>query len=683
MSEMKGFSSTVEELNGSDQDKVAFFERLHEAAADQKKFIEWDWYLYENIYRGNHYMVYDKLSGIVEIAPSQPRSVRLTVNKVYSILRAIRNFATSSRPKWEVIANDTAEEIINSSKRAADMLDYYYDYLNMPTLIKGATLHAAKFGVGIFQYGWDDEAEGIDGQEGEAYVIIRDPFDVYFDPSGMLTGDVQNCRYLDVVVSKPKDDLLNNKHYKSFNISEITSDDKYAASEQKNKILTDKYSGQNSSSTEENESLLLHETWYKKRVKNKETGKMETQICVISWVKGHLLREEVTEFTEYPFIIFSSDNNPLEFYGEGYVKNLVPIIKTINRLESQLVEYNNIVNVGRYVTDNDSGYNMISDVTGEIIEKNPGSEFRELRPGGLAPDIHNQINRLLDYMDDISGVTDAFKGTTPSGVTAGVAIEALQAKSANNLEDLKSNLEEALAKLGRGLLVLVASKVVAPRKIRSVNNDYNSDEDYDQFEIQGAVGFDPKEELKKNRAIIGPNNKVRVTIGSGIAYTMEGRWNRIKELHSMFPLPIDAILEAVEWPDLRNVVQRAKEAQVDQAMLSNLEKNGMPGMGMPPGGAPGMEQGMPPQGAEQMPPQEQPQDDWVQLAIDEGQAILAGELIEPTPDAPPEHTEQHIMDSQTPEFQGNAEALKVLLAHVKGEEEQNGITEDQPAPEAQ
>jgi hypothetical protein len=180
-------------------------------------------------------------------------------------------------------------------------------------------------------------------------------------------------------------------------------------------------------------------------------------VWIASWIEGHLLRNEKAEFDKYPLIPVASDDNPNEIYGEGYVKNLISIAKIRNRLESQIVEYNNIINRGRLIAEKGAGCTRISNETGEIIEHKPGTTVTEFHPGGLAPDINQQIGRMNDYEQEISGVQDAFSGKVPEGVKSGVALESLKAQTANNLQDLKDNLEVGLAQLGDAILELIAN----------------------------------------------------------------------------------------------------------------------------------------------------------------------------------------------------------------------------------
>ena len=656
MTEMKGFSKSDEIFEGDDKDLLSVFTNWHDGAKTNRMVYDWNWYLFDNYYKGNHYIQFNKKLFQIVTPPIPRGQVRLVVNKIFSNLRAIRNFATSYRPKWEVIAKSNDEEVKLMAKMEGEILDYLYDYLKIKKKTKGAVLHAEKYGIGFFQYGFDEEAEGIDGQKGEVDVWIRDPFDVFLDPAGMDTGDIQNCRFIDIVVSKPLSDIASNPHYKKIDISKITGDDAKAASQFKDTLIKNYYHQDYGGTDKDLKTVLLHETWYKKQDKEGNT-----EVWIASWIEGHLLRNEIaSDFKRYPLVAFSSDENPNEIYGEGFIKNLIPIAKGRNRLESQVLEYNNLVNRGRYITEKDSGFNKITNESSEVIEINPGNTLRELRPGGLAPDIQVQIARLNSYDQEISGVTDAFMGNVPQGVTAGVAMESLRAQSANNLQELKDNLEEALAELGKGILDLIAEKYLVSRQMQEVKTKEN-------FPVIGEIGAEGKEPTE-GMVVVKKNNQVKVEIGSGIAYTLQGKREQLKEMLSMQVIDPQTYLELYEFGNVEEVMERVKQNKMDEAMLANIEKQGIPGQ------AP---QGTPPQapGAPQEGQQPTGGDDWLKLADDENAAMLQGEELPPTPGAPKEHTAVHVAGSQSEDFQNNEQALQILFAHLKGEEEAQGMTQ--------
>ncbi len=688
----KGFDSTDEIFKTSQDDKefLGTLSKWHDGAKKNRQRFDWDWYINQNFYKGNHYIQFNKRTFQLVTPPKPAGQVRLVVNKIYPILRAIRNFATSYRPRWFVTADTTAQSGIDDGDKAQDTLDYYYDHLDMFVQVNAITNLASKFGIGYWQYWWDEEAEGPDNQTGDVVVMTRDPFDVYLDPSGIETGDIQNCRFIDIVVSRPVQDIINNPEYDlatKLEEDDITADSKRAASDFKDLLIKHDYL----ESFDEAGNLktkLVHETLYKKRVKQ-DDGTFETEVWVATWIDSHLLRKKQTEFTKYNLIAVPSDNNPIEIYGEGYVKNLIPPQRILNRLESQVVEYNNLVNRGRILADKDAGINKVTNTTGEVIEHNAGASIQFWNPTGLAPDIHQQISRVSTYMEEISGVRQTFLGGNAIGLRSGVALEAMKAQTANNLQDLKDNIEFGLGELGEAILELLANKVIVARTLQKrdrVGKRVN-------FKIKGSAGVKKGAKTVQDVGIIGNKNEVKVTIGSGLAYTKEGLSDRLDKLLEMKAIAPATYLRALEFGDIDGAIQESTQSQFNDAMMQHVASNGVPGVppGMPgapvppaggmPMGAPAgspppamAPQGPPPGAAPAGSPQpgQQPQDNWTKLAMDEDHAMLLGKVVAPTEGAPREHTAIHIAWSQSPEVQDNDHLMKALFEHIKGEEAMQG-----------
>jgi len=637
--------------NKNDDDLVATFKKWHEAAKKARQSYDWQWYLYDHYYRGNHYIRYNRKTQELITPPRPKNQVRLVVNKIYSTLRAIRNFMTSYRPKWDVTAESTTEDVINNAQKSSEALDFYYYFLKMDKLSKDVAMYTLKYGIGYFQYGWNEEAKGLDNQEGEVEVWVRDPFDVFLDPAGFMTGDIQNCRFIDIATSVPIQDITNNKHYDVKN-EDVQADTDKAASSFKN-ILLSKQMQIVDGDSDELGTKIVHETWYKKLVKN------EVQVWVASWYEGKLLRNEETEFTKYNLVPVASDNNPNEVYGESYIKNIIPINKVLNRLESQIVEYNNMVNRGRFISDKDAGVSKITNETGEILEKQSGSEFREVNHASLSPDIHRQIERLNSYLQEIPGTQDAFLGKVPEGVKAGVALESLKVQTANNLQDIKDNLESALAELGQGILELISMHYLVSRMIQSKAQGGDSN----NFKIKGQAGVTAGQKIQENEYIIGKQNQVRVIIGSGLAFTREGKITRLDKLLEQGIIDPQTYLEHLEFGNIKDIMQRRDQEQFNQAMMEGVKQGRyQPGQGVVP---PEQPQG----NADQTP---QGQDDWFKLAEDENMAMMNGEDIPGTEGAPKKHTIIHIQYSQSEEAQQDDDLLTRLLQHIKEEETMQG-----------
>jgi len=82
---MRGIKSTDESLQGTDEEFLSKLGKWYEAAKKNRQIKDWEWYTYDNYYRGNHYIQFNKRTNQI-IIPSRPQGqIRLTINKIYSI----------------------------------------------------------------------------------------------------------------------------------------------------------------------------------------------------------------------------------------------------------------------------------------------------------------------------------------------------------------------------------------------------------------------------------------------------------------------------------------------------------------------------------------------------------------------------------------------------------------------
>jgi len=365
-----------------------------------------------------------------------------------------------------------------------------YDKLRMKQLVKRAVLFGLLYGQGIFQYGYS--AEEDDG-EGLPWVQVLDPFDTYIDP---YASSIADARYVVKVISRPKEIVEQNPVYDQEAVKELSTTSKTSESMYKELINTN-----TNDTTATGDNMLLHETW----CVTKEG------IRVITTCDGKILRNELTDFKKIPFEIYNPDINTGEIYGEGWVKNLVPLNKALNYLERAVLEYNILFSKGKYITDSNSGIKIINNKNGQILRHKPGHNIQQMDMKPMSSTPFDQINNLKDYMQNIGAAHEAFMGKAPQGVTAGVAFDTLVANAYTNIVDLIDNLADCLSRLGEDILNISYDHQLITKPFRTETGDVYS-------VISGQV-----EEVPEDVVAIPRNPEVKVKITGGISHTKEGK----------------------------------------------------------------------------------------------------------------------------------------------------------------
>jgi len=562
----------------------------------------WEWFVIDQFLRGNHNVRGNPNDNTV-VVTQRSDTINYPINKIFSTFRAVRAFVTRHKPTIEVEPTESTEGARTYARRAQKLLDRDNQLNNFRRINKEWVYYGVKYGIGWRQIGYDPKKK----------VAIRwtvDPFDLLI---GSKTGKAEDAPYLIKTFVRTVGYM---KHRFPKAESLIIPDNEIAADEYKRLSLQILYPATYSSAlTGDEETMIGKECWYRIFKQNKNGG----FINKCTFTDTGILDFEETPYTEYPFIAYESETTPNELFPEGHMKHVISPQRMLNLLETQLLEYNHIVNRGRFIKDKNAGFKVIYAKEGQIIEKNPGKQVTSLSPPPINPALIQQIGHANDYIEDIGGQHDASMGTTPARVTSGAAIEALQLGDSNNISDLRDNFEDALAKEAAWILKMYSlfekDGVVMDEEVEDQNNP--SQMSPQKFAIIGqeALGrmgktlpVNPETEqeayyMEDNGGYcdvcnILPDNNVKVSVTSELGETKEARMNLLFKLVEA-GLPLKFLLENIEFPNTEDVFTRIADEALADMQMEQLKAQQTQQAQVP--------QGMPPQGAPPQAPQEMPQ----------------------------------------------------------------------------
>ena len=563
---IKGLVGKPERESEEQYDETYWLEYTDAKFQESKNFrssnIERQWFINDAYYRGWHNVKYNKDTGKLSWGSKDPLDFQ--INQVYSICRAIRGAVTRTQPTWDVDALPYATVDPQTSQVLGQYLAFMYDKLRMKQLVKRAVLFGLLYGQGIFQYGYS--AEEDDG-EGLPWVQVLDPFDTYIDP---YASSIADARYVVKVISRPKEIVEQNPVYDKEAVKELGTTSKTSESMYKELINTN-----TNDTTATGDNMLLHETW----CVTKE------RIRVITTCEGKILRNELTDFKKIPFEIYTPDVNTGEIYGEGWVKNLVPLNKALNYLERAILEYNILFSKGKYITDSNSGIKIINNKNGQILRHKPGHNIQQMDMKPMSATPFKQIDNLKDYMQNIGAAHEAFMSKVPQGVTAGVAFDTLVANAYTNIVDLIDNLADCLSRLGEDILDISYDHQLITKPFRTETGDVYS-------VISGQV-----EEVPEGVVGIPRNPEVKVKITGGISHTKEGKREILTMLRGGGDISRQTLLQNFDI-DPEEEKQRLMGEKMEMVEMAQAQEAMMaPQMGAPV-------EGMPPEMEQQIPPEE-------------------------------------------------------------------------------
>lgn len=504
--------------------------------------VELQWFVNYMYYKGNQNLKYDKTTGSFIKDVRNP--LTFYVNHTYMVCRAIRNAVTKTSPTWDVDALPYGELDNDTSRILGEYLSFQFDRLNLEDKVNKAVLYGLLYGLGIFQYGYDDR---LDDGEGNAWVECLDPFDTYIDP---YCSSIEDARYVVKVMSKPLELIQENPNYDKKITENLTTTSNLSESDYKNLILNNENNINNSS-----KNVILHETWC--------VTKEGIRVITTSPQSNEILRNELTTFKKLPFEVYQPDINVGGIYGEGWVKNIVPLNKASNYLETSRLEYNILINKGRLLIPKGAGVKSVTNQNGEKIYYKNGFRPEFLPTPPMGSDVDRQINALGMYIQMIGAANEAFIGQTPTGVKSGIAIETLIASNFNQLSDLVNNLANCLAKLGEDILQLGYEYQLLTKPFRASNGEY--------YGVLGG-GQPPVDMERLLKVVAIPSNpEVKVRITSGVAHTKEAKRDILMALRAGGDVSRQTLLENLNI-DAKEEKKRITEEQVPPMPM------GIPGM---------------------------------------------------------------------------------------------------------
>jgi len=539
-----------------DPQTLCNFQRDFERDIENRRQLDSEWFVRDNYVKGNHFVKWNTDSSSIETVDSAG-SMRFPINKIYSTLRSVRGFVTKYDPKWEVYPTTKSLKGLEEAKYKGRLLDYHWYINNLRDISKQKVFQALKYSIGIMELGWDNKKE-------VTTFDIQDPYDIFF--GGINSAHV---RRITKAVKRNINEVKADPKYKNMEGSLSVEGDDYVSNAKQ--TLMDLTYGRQNKDNDTDGSVIVKEMLYVVDKPNKLGG----TINLATFTNTSFLRHIETPYTDMSdkYLIYRSDDNPGEMYGEGWVKHLMPVQKMLDILESQTMEYHHMFAKGRYVVSRNAGVKIINNQNGVILEHNPGRRPIVENAPSMAASVDNQISRVNVYLEDLGGQHDASLGRIPSGATAGIAIEALQEGDANNLKDLTENFQIDLVNTAKAIFKMYARNLKHTKVIESDDKDADGLPDY--YAIIGEKAKNIPEFVTYNGkripvCVIKEEENVRVIIGSWLAYTRDAQEQRIYKHYTAGLIDRNTALKSLKYTDTDEIISAA----IKEQMIATLAAQG-------------------------------------------------------------------------------------------------------------
>lgn len=250
---------------------------------------------------------------------------------------------------------------------------------------------------------------------------------------------------------------------------------------------------------------------------------------------------------KFPFAKF--DHIPGgKFYGTSSIEDLIPLQKEYNRTRGQIIEAKNRMAKPQLIAPRGSiDPSKITTEPGQVILYTPG--FQPPQPLPLSPlpsYVVQEIERIRNDWNDISGQHEVSHGQVPPGVTAATAISYLQERDESKLSPSFDSLEEGIQKIAHMTLSYVADYWTAERVIKVTGPDGSFD----------ALAFKGSD--------LNGNLDIKIEAGSSMPTSKAAKQALIMDLMKMGFIDPQKGLEVMDMGGINKIYE---QIQVDQRQV--------------------------------------------------------------------------------------------------------------------
>lgn len=622
----------------TDEEKIEIANGLIEEGKTAKQKREMEWYLNYTFLDGNHYAVYNTTTNTLENRPKRKNQVRMVINTTKAKIRSIKNYVTREEPKWEVIPGDIDPDTLDNARKGGKVLDYIYRHLHLEQMVDGAVDSALNTSIAWVELDWDSGAEGGLGQ---VKITQHSSFDVIPDPDGFLYGGRFVGRYIAKSTRRALDSIKSDDRYDKKNRKKVVKDGGVAESKMKARLIRREAPNNENKKIDRAavKELLLWEDHPNK-------GKGNIHLFVYSG--DVVLRDEGTDFTEFPLYLLQVAMKPNQIYQRSWTADGIPINKAIDRFVSQKIMYVNQALTFRLIAEKGAYAGRITTSQGEIIEINKGRKFDQMAMASLPSDLDGLLAQLDSYLEDVLSSHEASTGALPAGARSGRTVEALQAAESNSLAGLNRSLRSFLEVIGRRILEIISEKYVASRVAKISEPEIGPDgEKSNHLKVIGESA----DKKPAGATIIHKDNELIVTIGSWLGDTREAKRETLLKLAEYKAIPSDEILRQFEFANIEELSRKAKEERLEEHEM-DAEIAGRRDQA----------------GAQAQQPAQPEADPLIELADKENMEMLNGKTIAPTEGADLSHNQAHRDFMKTGLFTSAESVIRDNVSrHTEGE----------------
>lgn len=300
--------------------------------------------------------------------------------------------------------------------------------------------------------------------------------------------------------------------------------------------------------------------------------------------------DEIEEFknrplylhNRFPFAAIYDYRVDKRFWGVGEIEICETVQTLINEYEAQIIDNTRLMGNGQWVVNktlsglDESDAWIFDNEPGRVIFTHNDGVKRE--PGLPIPHhIPDHLEKLVFWMEQLTGMHDIMQGRRPLGVRAASAIIALQEASSIRIRQKAKELAAGLREIVEQSIWIALENYAEPRMIRMAGDLVPTSLDVRQALEARVVDMAKAADLIPPEAYMGegaepdinpeimeqlmqevkfPEFDVHIKVGPSVPYSQALLYEQSKEFYQLGIIDRQAVLEATNFPNREEILNR-------------------------------------------------------------------------------------------------------------------------------
>jgi hypothetical protein len=517
-----------------------------------------------------------------QLPPDHPKyKPEAVLNLLRPIINRKVSMLTDTKPRFSVQPTVTGTGRAKAAKLLDEVANAWWDDQGIDMGIVRALLYAQAFGIAITQTRWSPA-------EQEVKVDIVDPRNFYVDPYILTPDQLSDAEYVVLEETPP---LAQVKLRFGAAADEMVAWSPPNKTEQGGAVkralrkLSGPFSAKGTGSAVPR--ALLRHFWIKdytyedvEVTKDGKTFTVRKQKYpggrYIVW--GHddvILHDKPNPYYDglHPFDMMDWYMDLDSPWGDSEVCTHKSPQLLLNKLAELIAENAMLMNNAIWICDNSAfpntdgpdGWGQLTNAAGAVIRKRQGTEVKREYPGGVPGSTMQMLNFLQQFIEHTGGTPDIMSKGKAGNVQSGLGIEALQMNAAAPIRLSARVLEALISRIGQKYISRVIQFYPDERMFHIA--DPGKDGGFKEYlwirkHFRNALDSASLRDAHRDF-------RFHVAPGSSLSLTKIQRGLMAVQLYQLGCVDRQSVLEAVEWPDWAETLQRTIKEQ-----LMGLEPGG-------------------------------------------------------------------------------------------------------------